>query len=141
MGGELFKLFAVPVILIAAVGALIWIRLLSLVGKHLRQRQHQVSAPMAAESTATGVSCSACSNEAVRKCTRCGQVYCELHTRYGNPQRGLAGLFGGIGHYCDGCWSAVGRRSLIEYVVAALLLVAAFILVGWAILRMFGGGL
>lgn len=50
------------------------------------------------------MSCTLCATPAKRKCTRCGQVFCNRHIRYGNPHFAFAPVAASVGHYCDACW-------------------------------------
>ena len=56
--------------------------------------------------------CQVCAQQATKKCTSCGGVFCDLHVRYAGE---AGGAFGGsrglmIGYYCDACWERMTRQ-------------------------------
>ena len=73
--------------------------------------------------------CQVCAQQATKKCTSCGEVFCDLHVRYAGEAGGMYGSGGiTIGYYCDGCWEQMTRRrrnlkgTLIAVGVGLLLL-------------------
>lgn len=80
--------------------------------------------------------CQVCLQPATTKCTSCGQVFCDLHIRYGGQ---VGGMYGGgdVGNYCDECWARRLRRRRVGVTVGlalGLILLAAalgsFLLLG-----------
>jgi hypothetical protein len=79
--------------------------------------------------------CSVCAQEATKKCTDCGEVFCDLHIR-------LAGQVGSsragsIGYFCDECWERRARRtrsSRILLIIVGLVLLGANLL-GFLVFR------
>ena len=71
--------------------------------------------------------CQVCYQSATKKCTDCGEVFCDLHVRYGGQTGGMYGG-GDIGYYCDECWErrTKKKRSLVStMVVLGLVLLLA----------------
>lgn len=74
--------------------------------------------------------CQVCAQQATKKCTGCGEVFCDLHVRYAGE---AGGTFGGsqgltIGYYCDACWERMtkqrrGLRGVLVAVGVVLLVV------------------
>jgi hypothetical protein len=55
--------------------------------------------------------CKVCAQPATKKCTGCGEVFCDLHVRYGGEAGGMYGSRGiPIGYYCDECWQKMTTR-------------------------------
>lgn len=99
------------------------------------------------------LSCPVCGQPARRKCTRCGQAFCDLHIRYGNPHFTVGSLIGGTGYYCDDCWADYAKQGnavrlvvgiaaaimlLVMIIVAVLMMITAFGItgIGWWLLRL-----
>jgi len=83
--------------------------------------------------------CSECSNDAARRCTECGSVFCDLHLRLGNPRRGWADrMRGADGYYCDSCWFGVARRSRAELAVFVLVLATLMVVAAVAFVHQMG---
>ena len=55
--------------------------------------------------------CLICGDPARRKCTRCGEAFCDVHVRYGNPHFELQAPQVGVGYYCDHCWDAYWQEG------------------------------
>jgi hypothetical protein len=75
-----------------------------------------------------------CTNQAKKKCTKCGKVYCDLHIRYGNPKSAFGVSYSGIGNYCDLCWEQLEKQGKIERIlipVVAILALLIFALGMW----------
>jgi hypothetical protein len=71
--------------------------------------------------------CHVCYQQATKKCTDCGRVFCDLHVRYGGQTGGMYGG-GDIGYYCDECWDRRAKRkrsSVGTMVVLGLVLLLA----------------
>ena len=55
--------------------------------------------------------CQVCAQQATKKCTSCGEVFCDLHVRYAGE---AGGMYGGrglmVGYYCDECWERMTKR-------------------------------
>ena len=70
--------------------------------------------------------CSICGERAKRKCTRCGETFCDLHVRYGNPHFAVNAPGAGVGHYCDVCWETYEQEGAkarkVQRVVAGCVL-------------------
>ena len=55
--------------------------------------------------------CQVCAQQATKKCTGCGEVFCDLHVRYAGEAGGMYGSRGiTIGYYCDACWERMTTR-------------------------------
>jgi hypothetical protein len=67
--------------------------------------------------------CYICNRPAWRKCTRCGQLFCELHGRYGNPHFTVGSFGGGTGYYCDNCWARYEREGRIVGIILIIFFV------------------
>jgi len=72
------------------------------------------------------VACTVCDQPASRKCTRCGQVFCNLHVRQGNPYFTFGVRGTSSGWYCDACWKKYGTLRSPTWVYVAVLLLFAF---------------
>lgn len=80
--------------------------------------------------------CKACLQPATRKCTRCGEVFCDLHVRYGGEIGSMYGGVGDVGTYCDTCWAARMRGQKRRTVLVGLgVLLLVVNLLGFAWLR------
>lgn len=67
--------------------------------------------------------CAVCAQEATKKCTDCGEVFCDLHIRLAGGTRGLYGPEGTIGYFCDACWEKrIARRQRSGIVMALVVL-------------------
>ncbi len=79
--------------------------------------------------------CKVCNSPARKKCTSCGELFCDLHIRYGNPRFAFRRLVeGSSGNYCDACWEKykkiADRNKIIifpVYVVAVLIFITIFL--------------
>lgn len=71
-----------------------------------------------------------CSNEAKKKCTKCGKVFCELHLRYGNPHFSLGTIRQGVGNYCDDCWSQLEKQGKLERILVPIISAIVFLVAG-----------
>lgn len=55
--------------------------------------------------------CKTCGAPAKHKCTRCGDLFCIQHIRYGNPHFALWSPTGSVGYYCDNCWEFYRKQG------------------------------
>ena len=78
--------------------------------------------------------CQVCYQAATKKCTGCGQVFCDLHVRYGGQAGGMYGTPGAmVGYYCDECWEkkVIGRQRLVKVLVGVGVLLLAVNMLGF----------
>jgi len=74
--------------------------------------------------------CSLCERPAKRKCTKCGNLFCDLHVRQGNPHFAFGRLVSGSsGYYCDDCWRFYERKSKKNAIVFWGIVIVLFM--GW----------
>ena len=73
--------------------------------------------------------CQVCAQQATKKCTGCGEVFCDLHVRYAGE---TGGMYGGrgvmVGYYCDACWERMvvrRKRSVGIAIGVGVVLLAA----------------
>lgn len=69
-----------------------------------------------------------CLNQARKKCTKCGKVFCDLHIRYGNPKFTFGVSRSSIGNYCDACWEQLEHQGKIERIIAPIIAILALLL-------------
>ena len=83
--------------------------------------------------------CKICLQQATKKCTSCGHVFCDLHIRYGGQSGGMYG--GDVGYYCDECWEkrVKSRRRLVGVIFALGLVLLVANLVGFLAFRSASG--
>jgi hypothetical protein len=78
--------------------------------------------------------CKVCLNEAARKCTDCGELFCDLHIRLAGQTGGMAGQGSSIGYFCDECWEKRFKRRKTWSVV---MIGIALVLLGLNLLGVF----
>ena len=85
------------------------------------------------------VTCKLCDRPVRKKCTKCGNMFCEQHIRYGNPYHAFEKLVeGSNGNYCDICWAEyekIFKKKDLEGKIQGYIVLLG--LIGWAIYYFF----